>query len=288
MAKSIQDIINEQNIERDKRLEIERYEKEELDKKNDYIRKENNLIRNLYHPNVSVGGQKTITTSTLIDIVSNGLFLNLTSFNISSYPGSGNTWFDLSNSGYDSTINGASYSSLEKSFIFNGTNNSIDCGSINDINSSSTEFSVEVWIKTNVKATKSIIQNGSDYNTNSYYLWLQNSTQIVFEVWGGSSFDAVYLTDGYETNEWYQLVGTWKSGERVKLYRNGDMSTNAVWFSGSIQNSIVSGDTNTIIGQRAGSFAFDGNISIVRLYDRALTQEEVNQNFESNRSIFGL
>lgn len=285
MAKSIQDIINEQNIERDKRLEIERYEKEELDKKNDYIRKQNNLQRSLY--SVSGGGHKPITASTLIDIVSNGLFLNLTSFNTSSYPGSGNTWFDLSN-GYDSTINGASYSSLESSFIFNGTNNSIDCGSISDIDSSSTEFSVEVWLKTNVKGTKSIIQNGSDYNTNSYYLWLQNSTQIVFEVWGGSSFDAVYLTDGYETNEWYQLVGTWKSGERVKLYRNGDMSTNAVWLTGSIQNSIVSGDTNTIIGQRGGSYAFNGNISIVRLYDRALTQEEVNQNFESNKSTFGL
>lgn len=286
MAKSIQDIINEQNIERDKRLEIERYEKEELDKKNDYIRKQNNLQRSLYH-SASGGGHKPITASTLIDIVSNGLFLNLTSFNTSSYPGSGTTWFDLSNV-YDSTINGASYSSLESSFIFNGTNNSIDCGSISDIDSSSTEFSVEVWLKTNVKGTKSIIQNGSDYNTNSYYLWLQNSTQIVFEVWGGSSFDAVYLTDGYETNEWYQLVGTWKSGERVKLYRNGDMSTNAVWLTGSIQNSIVSGDTNTIIGQRGGSYAFNGNISIVRLYDRALTQEEVNQNFESNKSTFGL
>jgi hypothetical protein len=48
------------------------------------------------------------------------------------------------------------------------------------------------------------------------------------------------------------------------------------------------GDSNTIIGNRVSSYFFDGNIPIVRLYTKALTQEQVQQNFDAEKSRFGL
>jgi len=74
----------------------------------------------------------------------------------------------------------------------------------------------------------------------------------------------------------------------LKLYKNTDASGNVPWLTGSIQNSVVNGNINTTIGKRNTSFYFDGNIPIVRLYTTALTQEQVEQNFDAEKTRFGL
>ena len=51
-----------------------------------------------------------------------GLLLHLDAGNSSSYSGNGNTWSDLSPSGNNGTINGATFNSTNKSFDFDGTN----------------------------------------------------------------------------------------------------------------------------------------------------------------------
>tara|TARA_Y100001980_G_C14543738_1_gene322590 strand:- start:476 stop:784 length:309 start_codon:yes stop_codon:yes gene_type:complete len=48
--------------------------------------------------------------------VTNGLLLHLDAGNSSSYSGFGNTWNDLSSSGNNGTINGATFNSTNKSF----------------------------------------------------------------------------------------------------------------------------------------------------------------------------
>lgn len=221
-------------------------------------------------------------------VVSTGLILHLDAGNSTSYAGTGTTWFDLSPSGYDATLVGPTFAS--NSFDFDGVNDYVDAGAITDIGSTSTEFSVELWFKPDATAIKSLIQNGSDYNTNTYYLWQQSATELVFEVWGGSGFDAVTFTDinDYVIGTWYHLVGVWKSGESLKLYKNADASANTPWSTGSIQNAVVNGNTNTIIGQRGSSFYYNGNMPIVRLYTKALTAIEVQQNFDAEKSRFGL
>jgi hypothetical protein len=176
------------------------------------------------------------------------------------------------------------------SFNFDGINDSMDLGAISDIGSSSTEFSVEIWFKPDALEIASLIQNGSDYTTNTYYLWQQLSTELVFEVYGSSSFDAITFNEvnNYVVGNWYHLVGVWKSGERLKLYKNGSASLNKTWASGSIQAAVRSGDTTTIVGQRGSGSYFDGNIPIVRLYTVALTEAQVLQNFNAQKSRFGL
>ena len=59
-------------------------------------------------------------------IVTDGLVLCLDAANVKSYPGSGDTWYDLSGNGYDGTlINGASYDSTDKCIVFDSTNEEV-------------------------------------------------------------------------------------------------------------------------------------------------------------------
>lgn len=233
-------------------------------------------------------GRRRVITPVTPSIVTTGLILHLDAGDTDSYPGTGTTWSDLSAEGNDATLNGPTFSN--DSFDFDGVDDFVDAGAITAIGSASTEFSVELWFKPDALESAALIQNGTNFNTNTYYLWQQSATELVFEVWGGSSFDAITFNtaNDYATGTWYHLVGVWKTGERLKLYKNADASANTPWLTGSIQNSVVSGNTNTIIGKRGSGFFFDGNMPIVRLYTKALTQEEVQQNFDAEKSRFGL
>ena len=221
-----------------------------------------------------------------------GLVLNLDAGNIASYPGTGTTWYDLSKKHHNATLVGPAF--IDNSFDFNGSTDYVDVGSVTEIGASSTALTVEVWFKPDVTTSKSIIQNGSDYFRNTYYLWQHSPTELVFAVYGGSNYDAVTFTDGtdFQVGTWYHLVGVWESGKRVKLYRNADASANMSWTLGTqqsiIQNSVINGDTNTIIGKRVNDYFFNGNIPVVRLYNRALTAIQVQQNFDLDRVRFGL
>ena len=62
-------------------------------------------------------GQTKVNTD-----ITSGLLLHLDAGNSSSYSGNGNTWSDLSPSGNNGTINGATFNSTNKSFDFDGTN----------------------------------------------------------------------------------------------------------------------------------------------------------------------
>ena len=74
----------------------------------------------------------------------------------------------------------------------------------------------------------------------------------------------------------------------MKFYRDGN-----VYSKHSISPSTInySGyeNQNVFIGQNpSGAEDFEGEYSNVKLYNRALTDEEVKQNFEAIRGRFGL
>ena len=66
-------------------------------------------------------------------VVTNGLVLALDAADRNSYPGSGTAWTDISGRGNTGTLtNGPTYSSANGgSIVFDGTNDYVDCGSIN-------------------------------------------------------------------------------------------------------------------------------------------------------------
>ena len=217
------------------------------------------------------------------DTVTTGLVLSLDAANRISYPGSGTTWFDRSGNGYNGTLSGSTINN--NNMVFDGLsqvelNNPV-------VNSTFTELTVEVFFKTTTSRTELILENGSNYLYNSFYLAKENETQLTFEIFG-ATYDARYCSIPYVLNQWYHFVGSWKSNERAEVYLNG-VKANGVSI-GSIIPSLINGDTNFFIGRRPGtsSYNFNGQIPFVRVYNRKLSDNEILQNYNVTKSRFGL
>lgn len=223
-------------------------------------------------------------------IVTDGLVLCLDAANRKSYPGTGTGWTDLSNTGNNGVLtNGPTYSTLNGGNInFDGTNDTINCGSAPQIGSSLNALTVEVFLRTSVAGTKLILENGTAFSSDTFYLAQENLTQFTFLTHDGTGYDRADASVSYQTNTWYHLVGVWKSNVRNQLYINAvNVTTNPV--GSGVRTTVQNGNTNLFIGSRAGtSLYFSGDIPIVRVYNIALSSNQVLQNFNAQRGRFGI
>lgn len=216
----------------------------------------------------------------------NGLVMHLDAANAKSYTGTGTVWNDLSGQANNGTmINGVV---ADTGFMrFDGVDDTINCGPVSQIGSSLTELTVSVWLNSNSRSTKCILENGTSHASNTFYMFQENTNYFTFEVFGDGNYDVVYANYVYQLNVWYNLVGVWSSGNRVDMYTNGVLSNGTRY--GSVSNSVINGNTNMFVGARAGtSYQFAGNISDVKLYNRALTAQEIQKNFEALRGRYGI
>ena len=84
------------------------------------------------------------------------------------------------------------------------------------------------------------------------------------------------------TNTWVNIVGTYTEGGAMVLYRNGEVDiTGTGPASISYAAQVFGIGTRTFNG--ASQYPWNGNISTVQLYNRALSQAEIRQNFNALR-----
>jgi len=221
------------------------------------------------------------------EIVTNGLVLALDAGNRQSYPGSGTAWTDLS--GINSSgelVNTPTYNSSNFGYFqFNATNTFARIPNSTALDTSTP--SVEVWVKTN--------------NTNQYGFWFekgtvntqyslfQEGTSICWRQLMGGNLQTLFTTTAtyMNTANWYQVVGTYTSPSR-RLYINGTLVNSDV-IAGAISTN-SGGMSIGVYGGYAGArgYYYNGNLSICRVYNRALTQAEIAQNFYATRGRFGI
>jgi hypothetical protein len=239
-------------------------------------------------------------------VVTNGLVLYLDAGFTPSYPRSTTTWTDLSANGNNCTlINGPTYSTSQGGGIkFDATD---DYATIPDSNSLDlTELTISLWFNRGDILT---LAAGDQQN-----FFLKGNTaaaggdQIcpavrLFGPTGGGeySWDAGSLGGGNGNivppsqvlfaNQWYNLVFTHVSTNAPIPYLNGVKQTN--WTVTNASNPLVpnnfiatiSGDgARTNPATRAATF--NGIMSIVQLYNRALSETEVLQNWNVLSSRF--
>ena len=215
-------------------------------------------------------------------IVTDGLVLALDAADKNSYPGSGTTWRDMSgnnitgsliNSPTFNTSNGGNFGFITDDYVIMEENSALNTQTP----------SVEVWIKTNATT-----QNGFWFEkgqVNTQYSLFQESTSIVWRQSNRSQYTntATYIT----TTNWAQIVGTYTSGDR-KTYINGILRTS------DTQTGTVNTNTNGMsIGVYGGfnggrGYYYNGNIAIVRVYNRVLSASEILQNYNAQKSRFNL
>jgi len=216
------------------------------------------------------------------------LVLNLDAGDSSSYPGSGTTWYDISGSGLTGALtNGPTYDSANNgSIVFDGVDDYVDLGDVLDISSN---FTLSVWFKGNASQQPyvAIIAKDASGNFGNYGMYADNGSNYVrfgFRDTGGTQRevnDSSY--SDIKSGNWVNYIGTYDSSE-LKLYRNG------VGISSASVNTTPQTNNNSLaIGARLlNSYEFNGNISSVQIYNRALSASEVEQNFNALRGRYGV
>jgi len=217
------------------------------------------------------------------NIVTNGLILNYDMSNYQSAPFTGTSITDLSGIGNTGTLtNGPTYSSLAGGVIsFDGGDDFIEVPSISSI---SGDFTVGVWFYTTATPNANYKRLVDFDFRNGFWLGRNANTYT----WGGGIKEGslpygIYLP--FTNGEWHYLVSI-RSGSTHILYGDGITST--------ISNTVTSGDLSSagkiLIAREYNdntSF-FNGNIAHVQIYNRALSAQEILQNYNASKTRFGI
>lgn len=144
------------------------------------------------------------------------------------------------------------------------------------------EFTISVWIKRNSFTSFGGII-GELYNADNtkrhFFISEYNSDgNITMYIYGGGGFKNIYTTtsDVLENEVWVNIVGVFKGGEYLKLYKNGIEIQ-----SGSTTITSIHTDTelDLFIGRYSGN-ELNSSIDTVRIYNRALSADVLKQLYE--------
>ena len=182
-------------------------------------------------------------------------------------------WKDLSgnNSG---TINGPVYQ--ENGYYFDGSNDYVSIGEINSDN-----VTIEVTITPQISDSyeREIISN---YETGGYGILLQDG-YIRTTIYINGTYYGINSLDKYEIGKIYVVQATY-DGKEIKLYINGELQR-TLQMSGTIgkptNNTIVMLGSNPNGTKVEGNY-YKGTIYTARIYNRALTESELNKNYNSD------
>lgn len=214
-------------------------------------------------------------------IVTDGLVLCLDAANRKSYPGSGNTWIDISGLGNNGTLtNGPTFTN--NSIVFDGVNDYAPCGNSSSL-SFTNSFSLSIWCSSNnLSGYRSPIMKTTSSSWNDGYgiFQYQNAMYFYVNLWNGAQ--TVSVSRGvFGITNW---IGTY-DGTKLRLYENGSLASEGSSFTSNVNNS----NNNLEIGRGGGStYNWSGSISNFTVYNRALSAGEVQQNFQALRGRYGI
>ena len=185
------------------------------------------------------------------------------------------TWSDLSGNGNNGTLTNNPYHFIgtngDKGYMsFDGTDDYINAGTPSI---SVGKITVNAWMRI---TSGSLYQHIVDSSSNSWHLAMLNDNRPYF--WNGSTYhpSAPALTVG----QWYMLTGV--QGTTLDIYINGVLGQ-------SIATNANVTTNNVNIGRwQNGGRQYNGNIAQVSIYNRALTAQEIQQNFNATRSRFSI
>ena len=166
------------------------------------------------------------------------------------------------------------------SLKFDGVDDYVGAGSRDSIQ----EITVEAWFKTNSSGTiKSIISHGGSWSSTNidWHLRIGETGTAQWYVYRYSAGTLIESTDTFNDGNWHHISGK-IVGNSAELYVDGLLKDT------SNVNGYVSGKTNVVqIGIRPGrdNYRFNGLIDSVRIYNRALSSEEIRYHYNKGGPV---
>jgi hypothetical protein len=223
------------------------------------------------------------------NIITDGLVLHLDAGNTSSYPGTGTIWNDLTGNGNNGTLtNGPVYNSSNGGTMsFDGVNDYVQISQTNDFKFGTGDFCYDLWFNANDISNV----NGGFWDRilfMGYNVW-NNSFSIDVSPSGCRVRlnDAIITTSVIQKNTWFNLLFQRNNGV-MYAFINGvlDKQKNSSYNMDNAANYDLSiGFAGNITSN--GSY-FNGDIPVVKVYNKSLTEQEVLQNYNATKGRFGL
>jgi hypothetical protein len=225
------------------------------------------------------GKQYTPPVVSTPSIITDGLVLNLDAGNTLSYPGTGTDWFDLTSNNNDATlINGASYiTDGGGSISFDGVNDYALIQNSDTINTVS--VTVSMWVKFNTVLNNKVLLSKGGSNR-KYWFYEDAGVEFFYVNNRTTKIPKETLLDG----NWHNIVGTYDGSSTLSLYHNG-----VLFGTGACTNTTQTTENLAINAYPTGGYiAGEKYLPTITMYNRALTDSEVLQNYNATKGRFGL
>jgi len=233
-------------------------------------------------------------------VINSNVVLWLDAAQTSSYSGTGNTWTDLSTNALNGTlVNSPTFSTSPANILFNGTSQRVTFSANSAVQFLNTApYTLEAWIYPTQIPPSSVYQGIIDRESNpgtgrdGWTFWLQGNSQASTTslLFGAERFGlgvqngvSISVTAASTVGVWQHMISTY-DGSTLKIYRNGVQLT-----SGAATANITNTTQTVGFASRggAGSF-FYGSISAAKIYNRALSDAEILQNYNALAGRYGL
>ena len=216
-------------------------------------------------------------------IVTDGLVFYVDAANSKSYVSGSNSVDNLRDTLTNTAtlINGVSFDSANGgSFDFDGQDDYMTTN-IN-ANDYQTAFTVLFWVNFEAFGASGNIPIGRHYGSERFYFGVQDSTYMKAGI--GDAFTYNSIAHGLSTGEWSNFCYT-RSGTTNTLYINtvqkGTFTSN---WSGTNTTQVYIGALNN----SGASQYLNGKLANIQIYNRALSTEEILQNYNGLKERFNL
>ena len=199
-------------------------------------------------------------------VITDGLVLFLDAGNNRSYPGTGTTWTDLSSTAITGSLtNGPTFNTGNGgSIVFDGTNDYCLTG----YSANPTYFTIECFLKFNDVSGIKVAFGKYNGSGDDYWVGIYNTSDILFSAKNNIMFSGVTAN----TSSYYLVHAVLGQNERA-IYINGVKTNTSSSISLNPNGDVTIGTFGT-----SQTFYSSINVSNFKIYNRALTSDEVLQN----------
>jgi hypothetical protein len=207
-------------------------------------------------------------TGTPIVIPTSGLSLYVDAGKASSYSGSGNQWNDLSGNNNTGTLqNSPTYSSSNGGILtFNGSNQYTTFNSPVNIPIGNSNYTISVWFNAANLGSNGFVGWGNYGTTNQVNALRLSATGFIHYWWGND----LSVNTALSINTWYNVVARFDGTNRQLWLNNVLIGGDTPGSSHNVPNA-----NNLTIGTTNVNEYFNGKISNVEIYNRAISDSEI-------------
>jgi hypothetical protein len=199
--------------------------------------------------------------------------------------GTPTSWTDF-NGHVGTLVNGTTYNSSNGgNMVFDGTDDYVMFPDEPALNSQTITMESWFWLEGTTAQEAFLFEKGNvntQYSSFFYYL-----DAFYFRTQGLSNVDLSFTTSSYITsNAWYHIACTYGAGTKT-IYVNGVQVAQVTGVTGTIPSNTTGLFLGAYYNYGWIDYTLNGKIAISRAYDIELTQTQVLENFNAEKTRFG-